>query len=536
MKKFMHILLSAALLLTFAPRGFADADVDAALRKTAAYVYRTVPAPVVDPVGGEWAVFGLARSGYDVPDAWFAGYYQTVADYARTRGGVLHERRYTDYSRVVLGLTAAGYDPRSVGGYDLTAPLADFDKTIWQGVNGAIFALLALDGGGYDNPNGARYVAEILRRQLPGGGFNLTADGVKGMDGAADPDITAMALQALAKYREREDVTAASERAIACLSEAQNADGGYARGADPTAESTAQVIIALCELGIDLDDARFIKNGIGLLDNLLRYQNEDGSFRHTDGSSGGGSQMATEQALCALAAVCRAAGGENSLYHVTDAVRRTVAAEPTAGAGLPGKRDEVTAVAITAPGKTFADLAGHASQAAAEALAERGIIDGKAADRFDPDAHMTRAEYAAVVTRGLGLEARQVGVFADVTDGDWFAGYVGAAYTYGIVAGTSDAAFDPNGVITRQEAALMTARAAALCGMKIDLDAQSILDTLARFGDYTEVADWARGGVAFCFDAGILSDSEFDIQPSVSIKRGEIAQMLYNMLCGANLI
>jgi len=65
----------------------------------------------------------------------------------------LHERRYTDYSRVILGLTAAGYDPRAFAGYDLTLPLADFDKTIWQGINGPVFALIALDSGNYSNPN-----------------------------------------------------------------------------------------------------------------------------------------------------------------------------------------------------------------------------------------------------------------------------------------------------------------------------------------------------------------------------------------------
>lgn len=105
-------------------------------------------------------------------------------------GGVLHPRKYTEYSRVILALTAIGADPRDVAGYDLLVPLGDFERTIAQGVNGAAFALLALDAGEYEiprNPAAATqatrqmYVDTILARQLPDGGWNLTGgDGARG--------------------------------------------------------------------------------------------------------------------------------------------------------------------------------------------------------------------------------------------------------------------------------------------------------------------------------------------------------------------
>ena len=82
----------------------------------------------------------------------------------------------------------------------------------------------------------------------------------------------------------------------------------------------------------------------------------------------------------------------------------------------------------------------------------------------------------------------------------------------------------------------MTARAAKLCGMNTALDAVTVRDMLAQFGDYITVADWATVSLAFCFKEKILSDEEFDIQPGVNIKRCEIAQILYNMLGKAKLI
>ena len=202
----LFIMVAPLSGLTAPASAASKADLDASVKTAAAFMLQTVRNPQVGSVGGEWAVIGLARSGHDVPDSWFEGYYRTVELHVRERGGVLHDVRYTDYSRVILGLTAAGYDPRDVAGYDLTLPLGDFERTIRQGINGPIFALIALDSLSYPVPANSdaqtqatrdMYVAEILRREIPGGGWNLTA----GAGGTAvsenergDPDITGMAL------------------------------------------------------------------------------------------------------------------------------------------------------------------------------------------------------------------------------------------------------------------------------------------------------------------------------------------------------
>jgi hypothetical protein len=193
------------------------------------------------------------------------------------------------------------------------------------------------------------YVDEILSRQLGDGGFALSGT-------SADPDITAMALQALAKYTDRADVAEAVEEALSCLSALQNSAGGYASWGTANSESVAQVIVALGELGISLDDSRFVKNGNTLVDNLLSYAVAGGGFRHTpDGTV---NQMATEQAFYALVSARRNENGKNSLYRMSDA--RSVSdpdhpdLEP--GEGLEGKNPDVTACPIVHAGVSFSDL------------------------------------------------------------------------------------------------------------------------------------------------------------------------------------
>ena len=130
---------------------------------------------------------------------------------------MLHERKYTEYSRVILALTAIGRDPSNVAGYNLLTPLGDFEKTIWQGLNGPIWALIALNSGSYDIPKNPSaktqatrqlYINEILNNQLADGGWNHTDTG------NSDPDMTAMALQALAKYQDQKSVQSATDKAL----------------------------------------------------------------------------------------------------------------------------------------------------------------------------------------------------------------------------------------------------------------------------------------------------------------------------------
>ena len=533
-------LLALAMIFNLSVSAVAaGSELNAAVSGSAAYMLDTVKEPQVGSVGGEWAVIGLARSGYDVPQEYWDDYYATVEEYVSEHKGVLHEKKYTEYSRLIVALTAIGADPADVAGYNLLTPLGDFDKTIWQGINGPIWALIALDAGNYDMPQNQNansqatrqmYVDEILARQLNDGGWNLTD---KGGDGQSDPDITGMALQALAGYQDQADVKVAIDRALDCLSTTQESNGGYASHNTSSSESVVQVIVGLCALGIDLNDARFVKNGHTLLENLLSYRQDNGSFLHTSAGNGD-SQMASEQGLYGLVAAERAAAGKSSLYRMDDVtIRVTGVTKETIG--LPDKHTDVKPVPVSGS-VSFADAAGHANQEAIETLASRGIINGKGDNRFDPNATMTRAEFAAIVVRALGLTPKATSTFTDVSADAWYAGYVGTAYSYGIITGVGNDQFAPNGTITRQEAAVMVSRAAKLCGMDTELENYEILNTLAQFADYVTIDQWAQEGVAFCYGEDILDQSDLNVEPDRAILRCEIAQMLYNMLDGSRLL
>lgn len=317
--KLLCILLLLSLLLSLTACGKPETQ----LEKTAGYLQAQIAEPGTGSVGGDWLIFGLARSGVKVPQKYFDAYYENVEAAVREKNGVLSDRKYTEYSRTVLALTAIGKNPADVAGFDLLKPLADFEQVTRQGINGTIFALLALDSGNYEipeNPDAAvqatrqMYVDELLARALPDGGWTLTG-------GEPDVDITAMTLQALAKYRDQADVTAAVERGLAVLSSLQEPDGGYVSWGSSNSESVAQVIVALTELSVPLDDERFTKNGITVEDALLRFAQENGAFVHVRDGSGGDDGMATEQAFYALAAIHRAETGETTLYDMTDVMQ-----------------------------------------------------------------------------------------------------------------------------------------------------------------------------------------------------------------------
>lgn len=138
-KRGTGFLLAFILLLSLSMPAFAaENDLAAAVQDSAKYMLNTVQEPQVGSVGGEWAVIGLARSGYDVPQEYWDHYYAAVEEYVSEHKGVLHEKKYTEYSRLIIALTAIGANPADVAGYNLLTPLGDFDKTIWQGINGPI--------------------------------------------------------------------------------------------------------------------------------------------------------------------------------------------------------------------------------------------------------------------------------------------------------------------------------------------------------------------------------------------------------------
>lgn len=315
-----------ALLTMTCPVAGVEPELDTLIQGSAVYLRQVTPTPALGTAGGEWTMLALARSGQlDMEEPYVQDYLIRLEETIAEQRGVLHRRKYTEYSRVVLALTALGVDPAQFGGYDLLAPLADYQQVVWQGTNGSAWALLALDSGDYAMPAapaGAEqatrqmYVEELLARQLSGGGWNLT------VEGQGDPDVTGMVLQALAPYREQEAVARSIEAALTYLSRIQDIGGGYAVRGELNLESTAQVVVALCTLGIDPDtDSRFQKSGGDPVEALLRFRCENGGFSHIPGESA--DPVASEQGLYALAALWRFSSGRSTLYDMSDADAQT---------------------------------------------------------------------------------------------------------------------------------------------------------------------------------------------------------------------
>ena len=305
-RKIGSLILALALAASSVTGALAAASpAQGAYDRAAAFISKAVPAPEVSSIGGEWAVIGLARGGAARPQNYDADYLNRVEQTVKEKQGILHTRKYTEYSRVILALSALGADAREVGGYDLTLPLGDFDKTAWQGINP-----VPRNPQAKTQTTRQLYVDRILSRQLSDGSWSLSGEG------PGDVDVTAMALQALSRYTDQAAVKLGVDRALVWLSGQQQGDGGFAAKGTANAESCAQVVVALECLGLPLTDSRFVKNGATALDALLGYQLPDGSFCH--GKNSGSNLMATEQSLYALAAVKRAELGQSGLYEMEE--------------------------------------------------------------------------------------------------------------------------------------------------------------------------------------------------------------------------
>ena len=272
----------------------------------------------------DWTALAMARAGIADDYAGYLARLQAYVERQYAENGGLHAVKATEYHRIALTAAALGGDPAAFGAKpDGTAIDLVAEGTYnWQGeedlggqgLNGWIFALLTMDAVGAEVPADARYSRQdmldaIVSAQLPDGGFSLGG-------GAMDVDITAMALQALAPYREQ--YPEVIDAALNALSAAQTVTGGFESWGAQSSESCAQVILALTALDIDptAEDGRFQKNQRNVVAALMDFRLSDGGFAHE--KDGPLDAMACEQAMQALTAMELRQQGEGRYFDLTE--------------------------------------------------------------------------------------------------------------------------------------------------------------------------------------------------------------------------
>ncbi|MUV37572.1 Lactocepin [Lentibacillus sp. JNUCC-1] len=274
-------------------------------------------------VNSEWEAIGLATAGKDVPASYEERMHQHIKDQI-VRGLDNGRIKITDIERIAMAAAAIGKEPRQIESLNLIELIynspnrrGDFDTMTFQGNNGPAFALIALDTKKYDVPEDARWTRQKLVNQLLS---TQNDDGSWNLNEAFDSpsiDITAMVIIAMSPYKDQPKVKTALNKAVTWLSGVQKEEAGFDGGdfvGGITSEAASQVVIGLTAFGINPAGDKFTKNGHDVISHLLKYQHEDGGFKHTMGDSASNA-MATEQALQALVAYKKFLNNEGPLYH-----------------------------------------------------------------------------------------------------------------------------------------------------------------------------------------------------------------------------
>ena len=387
---------------------------------------------------------------------------------------------------LALATLALGKDPKSIAGYDLIEKIYQNERMTNQGTDPAVYALLALDAKNYEVPVGALWTREklvnwILEQQNTDGGFPLS----KASNSPSDMDITAMSLQALAKYQDQQSVKKAIENALLWISKQQLENGGFKVLGEENSESISQVIIALTSLGIDPKDTRFVKKNGDLVTALSSFVNEDGGLAHFRKEDS--NYMATQQGLMAFAAYDRFIKQDKSLFDM-NAVKE--------------QNNKILFSDVT--NNTF-------GQEEIYRLVETGIINGYPDGTFKPNQNINRGQAANLFVRALQLEIPDsANSFKDVPQTSPIFDAAKATKAAGIFKGSNNGTtFGPLDVLTREQMASVLVRAFNL----------QPNDVQVKLSDLKSVSESHRKNVEILYQNGITTgraNGEFDPKAPVT--------------------
>lgn len=185
--------------------------------------------------------------------------------------------------------------------------------------------------------------------------------------------------------------------------------------------------------------------------------------------------------------------------------------------------------------KRFKDIQsadGDPNHSGIEFCLDNGIMNGTGADTFTPDGTITRGEFATMFYRLAGSpETDGNSKFSDLTQ-DWYKKPVAWAAANGILNGTGNDTFSPDDVITREQIAAIFYRYAQSKGLDVSIDDSGISSALEGYNDYSDISDYAKIPVAWCFKESVMfihsvSGYEYAIYPKAAPSRADTATMFW---------
>lgn len=201
------------------------------------------------------------------------------------------------------------------------------------------------------------------------------------------------------------------------------------------------------------------------------------------------------------------------------------------------KRKTNSVYTVVSSQRSFNDVKGHWAAQDINTLASKLIINGKSKDVFSPESRVTRAAFAAILVRALGLTTiKGEQQFADLPRDHWAYAELTAAVDAGLLKGYADGSIHPEGFITREEVAVILARSSSLIGLQLK-QPQEVDRSLAQYGDAQRISSWAKVDMALVSNSGLLKgDANKNVNPKNNCTRAEIAVLIKRMLTEAKFI
>ncbi|SQC01349.1 DUF4430 domain-containing protein [Clostridium tetanomorphum] len=266
---------------------------------------------------GDWNAFALKAAGFQIPDT----YLRSIEEKIKNRDKSLFNEKgkfssTTDCERTIIGIVAAGGDPRNIGNYNLVEDLCSRDLLNENNIYALAYGIIALDSGKFSLTKNCKFTREDIVNEI----VNMQTNGGWGF-GTVDSDTTSICLIALSNYKNDEKTKKAINDAVKVLNNIRNDKGEYVSSwnKNGSSESISQAIIALTALGIDPTSKEFTKGEKNLMDCLLDYKTKDGGFAHIKDKLDTANPVATQQGLQALAAYKNFKSGKiGSIYNIKE--------------------------------------------------------------------------------------------------------------------------------------------------------------------------------------------------------------------------